>query len=181
MHSLLRLRRTWVLIVIVVGLLVAHLWDWLARPAVLDADRPYMIRFGRGSGWHGLDTVKIREDGSVTLHRLISTDDPSWETTTLKLRPESLARILDAIEKNRLFGLQKAYHSDIADGTQWVLWIKQGERQKAVYFDNNFPPEIERFAEAVDKALDESGLEKAVWHNVGDARGHDRGLWDSIR
>jgi hypothetical protein len=183
MASLLKSRRTWVTL-FGVTLLAAFLWDWVAHLGGLDPDLPYIIQFGRGSGWHGLDTAKIAQDGAVTLHRqLANQEGPFWETATLKLRQESLARVLDAVEKNRLFGLRKAYHGNVADGTQWVLWLKQGDREKAVYFDNHFPPEIERFADALDTALAENGLEKAEWRYVGgaDARGHERALWDSIR
>ena len=183
MPSLLNSRRAWVMALVVVTLLAAFLWDWVVHPGGLDPDLPYIIQFGRGSGWHGLDTVKVAQDGTVTLHRLTNGEDPFWETATLKLHTESLAQVLDAIEKNRLFGLRKAYHGNVVDGTQWVLWLKQGDKEKAVYFDNHFPPEIERFADALDKALAENGLEKAEWRYVGeaDARGHERALWDSIK
>src|SRR5262245_55092291 len=41
------------------------------KPAFrIDPDKPYRIEFGRGSGWHGLETVQFAEDGRVVLHRM---------------------------------------------------------------------------------------------------------------
>ncbi|MDA0814027.1 MAG: hypothetical protein O3C21_16755 [Verrucomicrobia bacterium] len=38
--------------------------------------------------------------------------------------------------------MAEAYHADVADGNQWVLAVTQGERQKAIYFNNHFPKSI---------------------------------------
>jgi hypothetical protein len=185
MASLLKMRRTWVIAVAALGLLVYLLWEG-PHPGGLDPERPYIIQFGRGSGWHGLDAFKICDDGTVRLHRLAGPEDTArgfWETATLKLRNESLREVLHAVEKNRLLGLKKAYHGNVVDGTQWVLWIKQGEKETAVYFNNNFPGEIVGFADTLDKVLAENGLEKAAWKRVGgpNQREHKRALWDSIK
>jgi hypothetical protein len=192
MLSLLKSRRAWagfagvgLLVVVGVGLVV--LWRPTAALFHLDPGRPYRLEFGRGSGWHGLDTIKVLQDGTVTLHRQRHESDGQalhgyWETARLKLPPEALARVVDAIEEHRLLGMDKGYHGGAVDGTQWVLWVKQGEKEKSVYFDNYFPKGIIRFAEALDNVLDENGLEKVDWHHVPDvdARKHERELWDSI-
>jgi len=107
----------------------------------------------------------------------------SWEVATLQLPPEALAEVLKAVESNNLMGLHKAYYDEkIADGTQWVLWIRQGEREKSVYFNNSFPREITAFAEQMDAILSRAGLDKVVWQPVPEreSRQHERELWDSI-
>ena len=44
--------------------------------------------------------------------------------------------------------------TNIADGTQWVLVVKQGELQKQIYCSNQFPIELQHFASWLDgKAL----------------------------
>lgn len=86
-------------------------------------------------------------------------------------------------QSNDLIGLRKEYHENIHDGTQWVLWIKQGEREKSVYFNNNFPHRIKAFAKQLDAILEHAGLDKAAWQPVPqrNSRQHERELWDSIR
>jgi hypothetical protein len=159
------------------------------RPAfTIDRTQPFWLEFGRGSGWHGLNTVQMDQTGRVLLHRMKSERQQdvtmlSWEAATLQLSPEAVADVLKAVESNNLMGLHKAYHEDIADGTQWVLWIKQGEREKSVYFDNNFPRAITAFAEQLDAIVARAGLDKVVWQPVPEreSRQHERELWDSIR
>lgn len=187
MPSLLKSHWAWA-VASAVGVGLVILWCPTAIPFHLDPGRPYQLEFGRGSGWHGLDTVKLRQDGTVTLHRQRQEFDGQvvhlfWETARLKLPPEALARVVDAIEEHQLLGMDREYHEDADDGTQWVLWVKQGEKEKSVYFDNRFPKGIVRFAEALDNVLAENGLEKADWRRVPDvdARKHERELWDSIK
>jgi hypothetical protein len=159
------------------------------RPAfAIDRTQPFWLEFGRGSGWHGLNTIKLDQTGRVVLHRLKSERRQdvtvlSWEVATLPLPPEAVGEVLKAVEANGLMGLHKAYHEDIADGTQWVLWIKQGEREKSVYFNNSFPAAITRFAEQLDAILARAGLDKMPWQPVPEreARQHEQELWDSIK
>src|SRR5262249_4627584 len=100
-----------------------------------------------------------------------------------KLKPGSIAQVLHATEKNRLLRLRKEYHAEVHDGTQWLLWIQQGGSEKSVYFNNSFPREIVRFAEVIDKVLEENGLENARWVRVTtvEAQAVNRELWDSIK
>jgi hypothetical protein len=160
------------------------------RPAfAIDRTQPFWLEFGRGSGWHGLDTIKIDQTGRVVLHRMKSTLQEnvnvlSWEVATVQLPPELVADVLKAVESNGLMGLHKAYYDDnIADGTQWVLWIKQEQREKSVYFNNSFPHAITAFAEQLDAILALAGLDKVAWQPVPEreSRQHEKELWDSIK
>lgn len=157
-------------------------------PFGIDRSQPFWVEFGRGSGWHGLNTVKIDQTGRVVVHQMRSEQQENvirtrWEVATLQVPAETVAEVVGAVESHHLMALHKAYHEDIADGTQWVLWIKQGEREKSVYFNNNFPREITAFASQLDAILTHAGLSAAVWQPVPDqdARQHERELWDSIR
>jgi hypothetical protein len=184
------LKRTWVLAFGLVAAVFA--WDrWgfpLLVPFRLDPDQPYRIEFGRGSGWHGLNTVRVEQDGGVTLHRERTEREgevqvPHWETATLRLPPEGRAAVLAAVVDTRVLGLARAYHEPgVRDGTQWVLWVKQGEREKAVYCDNRFPPAVKRFAERLDAVLNANGMMQVEWRRVpqGQERQHEQELWDSI-
>jgi hypothetical protein len=157
----------------------------------LDPSMPYRIEFGRGSGWHGLDTAKLLQDGTVTLHRQARGTDRDtgrihvfWETATLKLSRQALEKVVAAVEANRVLDLDRVYREPgVFDGTQWVLWVEQGGKEKSVYFDNRFPGEIVRFAAALDGILAENGSDKVDWHRVAaaDAGKHQRELWASIK
>src|SRR5436309_1120764 len=78
----------------------------------IDHTQPYWLEFGRGSGWHGLDTIEINQTGRVVLHRMKSEHQEgvtvlSWEAGTLQLPPEAMIEVLRVVESNNLLGLQK--------------------------------------------------------------------------
>jgi hypothetical protein len=159
------------------------------RPAFrIDPAQPFRLEFGRGSGVHGLNTIKIDHAGRVVFHRMKSVrrEDAtalSRKTATLQLAPEAVGEVLNAVEANGLMRLHKAYHGDVHDGAQWICWIRQGEREKAVYFNNNFPREITTFAKQLDGILARAGSAKLAWQPVGlgESRQHGQELWASIK
>lgn len=144
-------------------------------PFRIDPNSPYRIELGRGSGMFGLETVRITQDGNVVLHR--QGNAATWFKGTMHLSEDTLKQVLKAVEDNKLIGLHKAYHANVWDGTQWVLWIKQGDNEKAVYCDNYFPPEIVKFSEFLDKVLAASG--NVIW--LPASSDHARELWESIK
>jgi hypothetical protein len=148
-----------------------------SRPAFqIDPKKPFRIELGRGSGWFGLDTIKVSEDGTVVIHR----QQDIWYKATMQLSEDSLADVLQAVADNRLLGLHKAYHANnVMDGTQWVLWIKQGAEEKSVYFNNHFPKEIVRFATTLDAILAKSGSGNLIW-SPASGRDHEKELWKSL-
>jgi hypothetical protein len=157
-------------------------------PFVLDPDLPFLLEFGRGSAWHGLDIVKLFEDGTLTVHRqrigkLRGEPFGFLEATTVRLGRKSVSRVLHAIEENEIMEMHRAYHANVYDGTQWILRIKQGENEKAIYCDNHFPRRILLFAAALDSELADSTLKYGQWRRVVDADScrHEAALWDSIK
>lgn len=156
-------------------------------PLVLNPAEPWRIELGRGSGQYGLETVKLTHDGRAVVHQMNQRREWNgvtrfWETATLTLPPEAVTRITDAVAAERLGELHRHYSSGWVDGNQWVLWVRQGNREKAVYFDNHFPEPVVRFAAAVDAELVTAGV-GLRWRKVPawDADTHDRELWASIR
>jgi hypothetical protein len=154
----------------------------------VDRTQPFRLEFGRGSGWNGLDTVKLDETGRVVLHRLDSearagATVPAWQVASMQLSADAVDEVLGSVQANDLMRLHRAYHEDVLDGTQWLLWVRQGDREKAVYFDNNFPWAIKQFAEDLDAILARAGSDTVTWQRVPDrmARKHERELWDSIK
>jgi hypothetical protein len=141
------------------------------RPAfAIDRTKPFWIEIGRGGHKGGLDTIKIDQTGRVILHRTSrrkkqdGSDDLICEVATLQLSPEALVEALKSVDAANLMALGKAYYRvALADGTQWILWIRQGEQEKAVYCDNSFPKAITEFAEQLDALLGRAGLENTTW------------------
>ncbi len=162
----------------------------------LDPELPFQVEFGQGSGWHGLDTVKIASDGSVTLHRSqmvpvkpwpiffwMQEDSYSyWQTATMKLDAQAMDGLRKLVHDQGLLKLKKSYSASVCDGTQWVLWIKQGDHEKAVYFNNQFPDEIIAFAKSLDELLVDNGMHEVRWYKVRNVnqRQHEQSLWNSI-
>jgi hypothetical protein len=143
-----------------------------------DPGEPFRLDFGRGSGMHGLDTISIAQDGQTIIHRSVRSG--GWEHASLRLTREQRQAIAEAVIRRGLFRLANAYHAPIHDGTQWVLWIRQGEREKAVYFDNSFPRAIRAFADDLDRILSPAGYDQLRWKRTN-ARTHDDELWKAIR
>jgi hypothetical protein len=142
-----------------------------------DIAQPFKIDFGRGSGMHGLDTIAIAQDGQTSLCR--SLPDGSWEHSSLRLSPERIRAVARAVARHNLPRLARAYHANVADGTQWVLWIRQGQRQKATYFDNNFPTSIRGFSSELDRILQSAGYNTLHWQPSKTRA--DKELWNSIK
>lgn len=148
---------------------------------VVDPARDFHFEFGRGSGWHGLETVAFGTDGVVTLFRLHP--QVGWQRSSLKLDADAIGRLFSVVNSEGIMKMPAIYHhTEILDGTQWVLWIEQDGKSKAIYFNNYFPSGIIRLAERVDAEL-ASGLTGAAWKDVPaqESRAHEKPLWNSIK
>lgn len=136
-----------------------------------DITKSFYLQFGRGSGWQGLDTIEIKETGDVTMFRMKNelkdkTIYYFWEKSTFSLNSLSIKNIALKIESLDLISMKSNYRADIMDGTQWILWIKQGEQKKSIYFDNSFPNPIKDFAIFIDNELKKAGVDKVEWVRV---------------
>jgi hypothetical protein len=152
------------------------------RPAfVLDGSKPFVIELGRGSGWHGLDVVKIDETGAVRLARVEGRQNP--ESASLQLSNADVATLVGLINTNRLTSMGRVYSDPrVADGTQWVLWVEQSPSQKSIYFNNSFPSQINAFAGGLDALLQKAGLSAAKWSVMPAQQAQDqqKALWARV-
>jgi hypothetical protein len=152
------------------------------RPAfTLDPGKPFVVEFGRGSGWHGLDVVRVDESGSVELQRL--TGNGGIEAATMRLSRARVAAVADLVNAAGLTGMGRSYaEPGVHDGTQWVLWVSQPPADKAVYFDNTFPSAITRFAGRLDAVLDAAGRAGVTWTQLPVPEGvaRQKALWDRL-
>lgn len=150
-------------------------------PFEIDPSAEFHFAFGQGSGMDGLDTLQFGRDGIVTLHR--NTSKGRWQTATITLDSNSIRRILQTLETENIMGMSAKYHADVSDGSQWILWITQGPRSKAIYFDNYFPQGIRRLAKVLDRELAAAGIATLKWKRVPkkESRLHEASLWNSIK
>jgi hypothetical protein len=148
---------------------------------VLDPSKPFVIELGRGSGWHGLDIVKVDETGAVQLSRIEGR--PNAEVASLQLTKTDVATLVGLVNTNQMTSMGRTYSDPrIADGTQWVLWIEQSPSQKSIYFNNSFPSQITAYANGLDGLLQKAGLSAAKWNpsSAEQATAQQNALWAHI-
>lgn len=151
------------------------------RPAfVLDAAKPFVIELGRGSGWDGLDIIKVNETGAVKVFR--RTNGQDGESTSLQLSSADMATLVDLVNTNQLTSMGRMYSDpSISDGTQWVLWIEQSPSAKSIYFNNAFPSQIMAYSNRLDSMLQKSGLNTAIWSSMPRHFEIESALWSRIK
>ena len=144
------------------------------RPFDLNREKDFSIQLGRGSGWHGIELIKINNKGTVHLHRL------NGEHAEFDLTVEELDAIVDSINTEKLTELDRKYiNENVNDGTQWLLWIRQNGKHTRTYFSNQFPKQILNFAKTVDAQL-RTGQRKLSFQTVKDPQGHAKQIWEII-
>ena len=142
------------------------------RPFILNKEKNFSIQLGRGSGWKGIELIKIDNKGNVQLHKL------NGEHTRFNLTAEELDAIVRSANREKLTELERKYvDEDIQDGTQWLLWVRQNGKQTTVLFSNQFPEQITRFAKTVDLQL-RTGERNLKFQAAKDRQGHARRIWD---
>ena len=83
---------------------------------------------------------------------------------------------------SKVADLEKEYHLEgVADGTQWVLLLQQGNHTRRIYCNNQFPDEIRSLADRLDRIVDLIPEPKFQWKDVSfeEARADQARLWTS--
>ncbi len=157
-------------------------------PFQIDPTSPFVIGLGRGSGWHGLNTVYITEEGKATLHRPFIRHEADggqrliWKTGELQLSEETIQEVIETLSTYHLFTLHRGYYANALDGAQWTFFLRQGRHGKFVYCDNHFPDNLVVFAEWLETLLMQHGLDTIQWETVPEEneRKHEQEFWDSM-
>jgi hypothetical protein len=121
-----------------------------SRPTVqdiLDAS-DFTLIVGEGSGWHGYDVIKVRADGTCE-HTFNDQGGAGlvWKRAAFTIDHATVLELRQLLVDIGYFNLPRAYHADVADGTQWVLQVSAAGKHKGVYCNNHFPPELIRISE----------------------------------
>ena len=145
-------------------------------PIVFDPRKPFYLEFGRGSGWHGLETLALDESGRLTKYTF--SPKPMRGHATIDVRV--LHCIADLLVANNVFTMKKSYSAGVHDGTQWILWVKQGGQEKSIYFDNYFPEAIRDFAQSIDAELGKCKVSYVDWSGPHGDADYQKAIWESI-
>jgi len=156
------------------------------RRMPFDPDKPYRLKFGRGSHKDGLQTIEIDEQGQAVLYRSAEAADgdghrSAWETATVSIDAEAVKRMAELIRDQGLLEMNLAYRANVVDGSQWIFRLDQGDKHKSIYFENFFPESIQDFAVALDHEMEAAGADRAEWSPVPEEqeREHEQDLWES--
>lgn len=175
-------RHTAAVLALVVAVLVGVRLVFLFVHPRIDPARPWHVELGRGSGMHGLNTIALDHTGALVAVRYkLGAGDVEWEAASARLSDNEVRQVLEAVGADGLLRLRPEYiNNRICDGTQWVLWVRQDDWERAVYCSNEFPPGLTRFANRLTDLVARLDLR---WADVPPKTRprHDAALWESIR
>ncbi len=140
-----------VALIVLAGAALASLWYRHGEPDAIQPDETFELQFGRGSGWHGLDVLRITSDGKAVYE--YQTDLGIWERKRFALDAEVLADLRGAIGTLNPWEMDREYHANVCDGMQRVLLIRVEGKSKLIYFNSQFPDGIKKFAGFVDRNI----------------------------
>src|SRR5262245_25938730 len=101
-------------------LLVGGVYVWrVGSPDRIIPDEKFELQFGRGSGWHGLDLLRITSDGNAWYEYQEILGE--WQRKRFHVGAKQIQELREAIDTLDLWELARSYHADVADGTQWCL------------------------------------------------------------
>lgn len=103
----------------------------------IDASQPFEFEYGSGSGLAGLKIWHRSENGTVRFFCgdfEACRDGDGWISSDI-----AQPTVFAAIRQTRFEHLAAAYAADVCDGWQAILWIRQGTRERTIYFDNAAP------------------------------------------
>ncbi|MSU78602.1 MAG: hypothetical protein EXS16_10980 [Gemmataceae bacterium] len=157
-------------------------WYTLGQLDPMQPDEVFELQFGRGSGWLGLDVLRIVSKSEASYEYRV--DGGDWHRKKFKLNDAEMASLRNAITQMNVWAMERAYsRPERADGTQWVLLVRENGKSRSVYFDNNFPEAIRNFAEFVDQKIIvpyADTLNPTVVPERHHLK-HQKAIWESIR
>jgi hypothetical protein len=151
------------------------------RGPPITADATFEFQLGQGSGWHGLDLLKIPADGMAVYE--YQPQRGKWFRKRFSVDKGRLEALIEKIKALNILDMERWYTSGIADGTQWCILIKSGGQQKSIYCDNKFPQPIKDLAAFVHETIIEplGGRVEAVVVPEREHHNHEKEIWASIR
>jgi|GEM_PF-5359270 len=151
------------------------------KPETLGPGQAFEFQFGQGSGFEGLNVVKILPSGEA---RYDYGDVTAWQKKTFRVSQEAMQELADKINALGILNMGKVVSDpDVRDGEQWIVLIKTEGTARSIYFDNRFPVQVRELAAFVHERVVEPYTKNLRPEPVSDFD-HDRlqqELWDSVR
>jgi hypothetical protein len=125
----------------------------LIRPAPWPVvyDSAFEFQLGQGSGWQGLDLIKITADGKAVYQ--FQSSGGVWSRKTFQLTSAEMQSLADRLNDLKIVALDDHYAVNIHDGTQWCLLVKSQGHLKRIYCDNRFPRRVKKLAAFVHETI----------------------------
>jgi hypothetical protein len=117
---------------------------------LLDAP-DFVFTMGVGSGLNGLDVFRVDARGNAIY--VFSTGDDVWWRRDFRIPPAEIAGLRRLLVEVDFASLERAYHANAVDGTQWCIRVELSGSAKRVYCNNYFPEAAKQLADAVGKLL----------------------------
>ena len=144
-------------------------------------DSTFEFQLGQGSGWQGLNLIKITADGNAVYQ--YESFSNVWSRKTFQLTPVEVQSLADQVNELKIVALDDHYRASVHDGTQWCILVKSQGHRKRIYCDNRFLRRIEKLAAFVhEKIIDRAG-EKAVAVSISPDRFREfeAEIWDKTK
>jgi antitoxin component YwqK of YwqJK toxin-antitoxin module len=126
----------------------------------------FALNLSQGSGQHGYNTLRVSAAGRCQiryhlLSRHVSTGAEQlsglkegevylgqvWREAMFQLSPAMQQQLREALVEAGIFGLRDEYvDKHIADGTQWVVALRAGGKEKRVDCSNRFPAALRKLS-----------------------------------
>jgi hypothetical protein len=117
------------------------------------AANDFVFVLGQGSGWHGYNVLRIDSDGHCEF-TYGGEQTGKWKRASFALSSDELVALKSQLIELNLFASNRAYLSDVHDGTQWFVKLQANGRHKAIYCSNYFPAEVVKLSRFLaDKIL----------------------------
>jgi hypothetical protein len=134
--------------------------NWGQEPGSLGST-DFALVLAQGSGWHGFNVLRVSAAGRCEFRyfftsKQVSTDRGEvyitqvWRKAGFQLSDQEQQRLRNALKAADVFGLKDEYIDErIADGTQWIVRLRAGGRQKRVYLSNRFPERLRQLSRSI--------------------------------
>jgi hypothetical protein len=142
-------------------------WRWEIDPA-----HQWTITIGFGHVVWGLNTIQVDHAGHVELHEFRPLgDEPEdhrqgWFSKRGTLGREGVQRLLAAIDECGVMSWHRRYvtRGIFSEGRQ-AVWVRQGTREKYVYFEKAWPEPMKRLLAVAQEVTDgrASPLRQVEW------------------
>jgi hypothetical protein len=140
----------------------------------------FVFTMGVGSGLSGLDVFRVDAAGNAVYVFATGDSHGDWWRAEFTVAAPMVTHLRKLLVEIDYPSLKRAYHANVADGTQWCIRVDCAGIVKKMYCNNYFPAAAMRLAAAVGgEILPAHGPEiqkaRRIWQAT--ARSAAKGLW----